>query len=183
MTYYNQSKILTEFKAKLDSDLNHTYLREHKNRISQFTLQHTLKPGECETWCFPRFLIWDKEKDHLLLSLSSQSKPVLPVNDTSIIIYHPESGHFQIILMVSLPNWTCGLKQINFSYTLQNTFVINIKSSTNLNTCYDLKIIEVVTILLGLQIDDNLNQLSHNTYNIPKLKCALWWEQSRQQML
>lgn len=151
----------------------------------QFKLQCTLKLGECETRCFPRFHIWDKAKNHLLLSssLSSQSKPILPVDDTSIIPYHPESGHFQTVLMVSSPSWTSGLKQTKFRHTWQNTFATNNKSSINSNTCCDLKIIEVVTKFLGLQTDDNLKQLNHNKYNIPKLTHALWWEQSRQQML
>lgn len=108
-----------------------------------------------------------------MLSLSSQSKATLPVDDTCIIIYHPESGHFQIVLMVSFPSSTSGLKQTNFSYTWQNTFATNNKSSINLNTCYDFKIIEVVKKFLGLQIDDNLNQLNHNKYNTPKLRHAL----------
>jgi len=137
--------------------------------------------GECETWCFPRFHTWDKTKDTFcfLSSLSTQSKPVLPVDDTSIIIYHPKSGHFRIVLMVFFPSWTSGLKQTNFSYTWQNIFATNNISSINLNTCYDLKIIEVVTKFLGLQTDDNLN---YNWNNIPKFNQALWWQQSRQQM-
>ena len=101
--------------------------------------------------------------------LSHHSPNQYSLFNTSIITCHPESGHFQIVLLVSLPNSTSGLKQINFSYILQNIFSINNKSSTNLNTCYDLKITYVVTKFLGLQTDDNLNQLNHNTYNIPKL--------------
>jgi hypothetical protein len=80
--------------------------------------------------------------------------------------------------MVSFPSWTGGLKQTNFSYTWQNTFATNNKTAINLNACYDLKIFEVVTKFLGLQTDDNLNQLNNNKYNIPKLKQALWWQQS-----
>lgn len=86
---------------------------------------------------------------------------------------------FKTALMMCLPSWTSGLKQTNFSYTWQNIFATNNISSINLNTCYDLKIIEVVTKFLGLQTDDNLN---YNWNNIPKFNQALWWQQSRQQM-
>ena len=125
-----------------------------KHGVSQGSVHET---KQRTTFCF-------------LSSISSQPKPILPVDDTSIKIYHPESSHFQIVLTVSFPSWTSALKQTNFNYTWQNTFATNNKSSINLITCYNLKIIEVVTKFLGLQTDDSLNQLNHNKYNIPKLK-------------
>jgi hypothetical protein len=39
----------------------------------------------------------------------------------------------------------------------------------NLNTCYDLKIIEVVTKFVGLQTDDNLNHINIIFPNLIKL--------------
>lgn len=178
MTYYNQSKILTEFKAKLDNDMNYLHERTQEQNLPIQTATYTQTGGNVKHDVSPRFHTWDKTKDTFcfLSSLSTQSKPVLPVDDTSIIIYHPKSGHFRIVLMVFFPSWTSGLKQTNFSYTWQNIFATNNISSINLNTCHDLKIIEVVTKFLGLQTDDNLN---YNWNNIPKFNQALWWQQSR----
>jgi hypothetical protein len=55
---------------------------------------------------FPKvpYMRQNKEPPSAFSSLSTLSKPVLPVDDISIIIYHPENGHFQTVLMVFFPS-------------------------------------------------------------------------------
>jgi len=45
MTYYNQSKILTEFKAKLDNDMNYLHERTQEQYLPIQTATYTQTGG------------------------------------------------------------------------------------------------------------------------------------------
>jgi hypothetical protein len=95
--------------------------------------------------------------------INSQTKPILFADDTSIIIYHPDSDYIHNSfndVFADLNNWFKTNKLIlNFDKTNFMKFTTNNKTSINFNIGYDNKTIaEVVTTkFLGLQIDNSLN--------------------------
>jgi hypothetical protein len=94
---------------------------------------------------------------------------MLFADDTSIIIYHPDSDSFQNSIndvFADLNNWFKANKlTLNFDKTNFIKFTTNNKTSINFNIGYDKTVEEVLTTkFLGLQIDNNLTGKS--TLNI-----------------
>jgi hypothetical protein len=86
----------------------------------------------------------------LSTTINSRSKPILFIDHTSIIIYHPNSNYFQnsINVFASLKKWfkdnelTLNFDKTNFMY-----FTTSNKTSFNFNIGYDNKTTdEVLTI-------------------------------------
>jgi hypothetical protein len=105
----------------------------------------------------------------------SQCKPILFADDTSIIIYHPDSNYFQNSIddvFADLNNcFKANKVTFNFDKTNVIKFATNNKPSINFNIAYENKTVEEIlrTKFLGLQIDNNLNWKKHIEYIIPKL--------------
>jgi hypothetical protein len=60
---------------------------------------------------YPAFLllyIYD-----ILQIIKSQPKPIFFADNTTIIVYHPDSNSFKITLMMPSLTWTIGLKPVN----------------------------------------------------------------------
>jgi hypothetical protein len=122
------------------------------------------------TFCFCIY-INDLPKD-----ISSQCKPILFVNDSSICISHTEIDYFQNCMnnvFNSLSKWLKTDKlTLNFEKKT-NLIKLSTKSKTciNVNVWHDDKTTEEVetTKFLDLQIDNNLNWKIYIEYIIPKL--------------
>jgi hypothetical protein len=110
-------------------------------------------------------------------SISSQSKPILFADDTSIIL-HPEIDYFQICMndvFAGLNKWIEGNKlTLNFDETNFMKLCTTNKNCVNLSIRYVDKTTEEVetTKFLGLQVDSNLTWKTHIQYIIPKLSSA-----------
>jgi hypothetical protein len=121
------------------------------------------------------FLIYIND---LPATVNSQSKPILFVDDTSIIITHPELVYLQNIMINVFANQNKWLKAnklaLNFDKTNSIKFATKNKTCPSLNIGSDNKLIEEVEAnkFLGLQIDNNSNWKKHIEYTIPKLSSA-----------
>jgi hypothetical protein len=110
--------------------------------------------------------------------INSHSKCILFADDTSIVIYRPDSNYFQNSIddvFADLNNWFKANKlTLNFDKTKLMKFTTTNKISINFNIGYDNKTIEEVFTpkFLGLQID-NLNWKKHIEYIIPKFKFSM----------
>jgi len=72
MTYYNQSKILTEFKAKLDNDMNYLHERTQEQNLPIQTATYTQTGGNVKHDVSQGSIHETKQRTPFAFSLLSQ---------------------------------------------------------------------------------------------------------------